>query len=52
MTDTAVAPTRTAPAPPRSPYKGLTPYTEEDAAFFFGRSPSGRSSPPTCSQRA
>jgi WD40 repeat protein len=23
--------------PRRSPYKGLTPYTEADAAFFFGR---------------
>ena len=26
-----------APARPDSPYKGLMPYTEADAAFFFGR---------------
>ena len=26
-----------APALPESPFKGLIPYTEDDAAFFFGR---------------
>jgi uncharacterized delta-60 repeat protein len=30
----AISPT---PALPRSPYKGLMPYAEEDASFFFGR---------------
>ena len=33
MTASAV----TAPPRPASPFKGLMPYTEEDAAFFFGR---------------
>src|SRR5919202_195808 len=27
---------------PESPYKGLTPYTENDSAFFFGREPEER----------
>lgn len=31
------APVIAAPPRPASPFKGLTPYTEEDAAFFFGR---------------
>lgn len=35
---TAAAPTQSAPVLTRtSPYQGLRPYTEEDAAFFFGR---------------
>lgn len=25
------------PAPRRSPYQGLEPYTEADYAYFFGR---------------
>ena len=37
MTETAATLARTAPSPPLSPYKGLTPFTEKDAAFFFGR---------------
>ena len=41
MTATAVAePAAAVPAatdPPASPYRGLRPYTEADAAFFFGR---------------
>jgi hypothetical protein len=37
MTATLPAP-RTAPAVrPETPYVGLVPYKEEDAAFFFGR---------------
>jgi Novel STAND NTPase 1 len=41
VTETAVAePAAAEPAatdPPASPYRGLRPYTEADAAFFFGR---------------
>ncbi|MGZ4407707.1 MAG: WD40 repeat domain-containing protein [Gaiellaceae bacterium] len=38
MTETIVEPAGIAsPAPPPSPYKGLVPYAESDADFFFGR---------------
>jgi WD40 repeat protein len=33
-----LSPVPTGAAAPSSPYRGLTPYTEDDAPFFFGRS--------------
>jgi WD40 repeat protein len=37
MTDATLAPEETRTALPDSPYKGLLPYNEADAGFFFGR---------------
>ena len=42
MTATAVdTPSASRPAAPESPYRGLRPYTEAEAAFFFGREAEG-----------
>jgi len=37
VTETVTAALETRAAAPESPYKGLLPYTEADADFFFGR---------------
>ena len=37
MTSGAIPSRQTSTALPSCPYKGLLPYTEQDAAFFFGR---------------
>ena len=37
MTETAGSEPPVPPPPPETPYVGLVPYREEDAAFFFGR---------------
>jgi WD40 repeat protein len=37
VSEATLAPTQTAEKLPESPYKGLLPYDENDAAFFFGR---------------
>jgi len=42
VTATAVdTPSASRPAAPESPYRGLRPYTEAEAAFFFGREAEG-----------
>ena len=37
MTDRPAGQGQASDVPPESPYVGLVPYGEEDAAFFFGR---------------
>ena len=37
MTDASRGPEPDGAPPPETPYVGLVPYTEADAAFFFGR---------------
>jgi WD40 repeat protein len=36
-TDPSIGPAGTTRSAPEAPYRGLTPYAEQDASFFFGR---------------